>query len=349
MAERMILPSVASPKRDVAPHGLISGMRLSRARSAATTASVPARVWAWPGYVTLMLGGLTALAVPHLVDEMRYAPLVASLLLFGLPHGAVDHLVPGWVRGRPLGEVVFTALIAGYVAVAALGVAIWLAAPLVAIGIFFLVAAAHWGASELTWFPGQRRPIAFAAARGLVPVLVPALAFPAAFDQATKSLLSPFLSHPPGLAPTGWLRLAGVIVVAMICALGAGRGARERAELVGLVAFFALVQPVFAVGLYFIAWHSLRHIVRLGTLEPAAASQIADGRPLRAIISVMRAALPCTVAALLGLVGFGALLAVRLTSADQISAVALALIAALTIPHTLVVAWLDRVTREPRF
>jgi hypothetical protein len=58
----------------------------------------------------------------------------------------------------------------------------------------------------------------------------------------------------------------------------------------------------------------------------------------------MAAALPCTVVSLLGLAGFGVLLAVHLTSADQITAVALALIAALTLPHTCVVAWLDRTT-----
>ncbi len=302
---------------------------------------VPPTVWAWPGYLTLGLGGLAALLAPHLVDELRYVPLLASLVLFGLPHGAVDHLVPGWVRGRPLSRASFAQLIAAYLGLTALGIGLWLVDPLLALALFFLTAVVHWGASELTWFPGQRRRVAFAAARGLVAVILPALAFPTAFDQATRSLLAPFLTHPPDLAPTGWLRILAIAAFALVCALGAGQDRRARLELLGLVAFFALVQPVFAVGLYFIAWHSWRHIVRLATLEPTAAAQMNAGRPRAAVTTVMAATFPLTALSLLGLAGFGALLAVHLTAADQITAVALAMIAALTLPHTLLVAWLD--------
>ncbi len=339
----MTFAVVAAPRGAFTSGEPVPGMRPDRGGSRAQV-SVPVRWWAWPGYVTLWLGGLVALVAPHLVYELRYVPLVASLMLLGLPHGAVDHLVPGWVRKRALGRRGLALLVTGYVAVTAIGIAVWLVAPLVALALFFLTAAVHWGASELTWFPAQPRRAAFAAARGLVPVVLPALASPTAFDQATRSLLSPFLSHPPDLAPAGWLRVVAGVAVAVVCALGAGRGRRPRLELVGLVAFFGLVQPVFAIGLYFIAWHSWRHTIRLAALEPTAASQMDDGHPLRAVATIMVAALPCTVVSLLGLCGFGALLAVHLTSTDQIIAVALALIAALTLPHTLLVAWLDRVT-----
>jgi Brp/Blh family beta-carotene 15,15'-monooxygenase len=307
-----------------------------------------AALCAWPGYVTLAIGLAAALLAPGEVHQIRYVPLLASLLVLGLPHGAVDHLVPGWSRGRRLSGRELTLLVGAYLAVTAAGMTLWLLAPVAALGVFFAVAAAHWGASELIWFPAARRPVAFAAARGLVPIALPALAFPTAFSRATTALLSPFLTHPPVIAPTGPIRVAGFAALALICLAGSGQGTRERLELAGLATFFALVEPVFAVGLYFIAWHSWRHIARLATLEPVAAAAIEAGRPARAVARVLRAALPCTALALVGLAGFGAVLAVDTSSAQQVTAVALAMIAALTVPHAVIVAWLDRAAARRR-
>lgn len=46
---------------------------------------------------------------------------------------------------------------------------------------------------------------------------------------------------------------------------------REDAfEIVLLAAFFALVPPVLAVGLYFCLWHSVRHVGRLMLLDPTS-------------------------------------------------------------------------------
>jgi len=291
--------------------------------------------------VTLAMGLVAALLVPGVVHQLRYVPLVASLFVLGLSHGAVDHLVPGWAAGRPLERPRLLMLLGGYVAVAGAVIALWLWSPLAGVAVFFAVTVAHWGASELFWFPAQRRRWAFAGARGLVPVVLPALAFPAAFGQAITALLTPFMANPPLLAPTGWVRAAGLAALALICLAGAGQGTRDRLELAGLIAFFALVEPVFAVGLYFIAWHSWRHIVRLGTLEPFAAAQMQAGHPRRAVVQVLLAALPCTAIALVGLGGFAALLAIHPSSGSQLTAVALAMIAGLTVPHALSVAWLD--------
>jgi Brp/Blh family beta-carotene 15,15'-monooxygenase len=308
-------------------------------------ADLPPSLWAWPGYVVLGLGVALRLAAPQLVIEGRYVPLVASLVLCGLPHGAVDHLLPGWVRARPLSRRAMAALLGGYVLTALAVLLLWLTSPLVAAGLFFLVTVVHWGASELVWFAPQRRPWSFALARGVVPVILPALAFPGRFSHALDALLGPFLTHPPDVSVTGWIRALALIAVALICLAGAGDSRRARLELAGLAGFFLLVDPVFAVGLYFIAWHSWRHIIRLSTVDPAASLQLARRRPARAIHTVIVAALPCTLIALAGLGGFAALLAIHITAAAQVTSVALALIAALTIPHAIIVAWLDAHTQ----
>ena len=300
------------------------------------------RLWAWPGYGVLALGVAVSLLAPAAVVQARYVPLVASLFICGLPHGAVDHLVPGWVRGRAFSRREMGGFLAAYLALTLVLIPVWLIAPVPALAGFFAVTVLHWGGSELVWFPGQRRPALFAAARGMAPVILPALAFPARFNRAVHALLAPFMTHPPRIAPSGAVEVLGLGLFAVVCLLGAGTTRRARLELLGLVVVFATVDPVFAVGLYFIAWHAWRHLVRLATLDPLAAAELHRRRPDRAMLTVLRAALPCTLAALLGLLGFAALLAVHLSAPAQITAVALALIAALTVPHTILVAWLDR-------
>jgi Brp/Blh family beta-carotene 15,15'-monooxygenase len=298
-------------------------------------------VWAWPGYLALAAGLVAGVVAPRAVHAARYAPLAASLVVVGLPHGAVDHLVPGWLRGAPLERRDLLRLLAAYGFTVAAGVGLWLAAPLAGLAVFLLVAVLHWGTADLAWSPGVPRPAAFAAARGLVAIAVPAFAHPHGFARAVQTLLAPFLAAPPSLAASGWARGAGLAALALVGLAGAGRRPREMLELAGLAAFFVLVDPVFAVGLYFVAWHSWRHVVRLAALEPVAARLLTTGRPWAATGRVLQAALPCTVIALAGLLALTAVLAVRLADVTELTAVALSLIAALTVPHAAVVAWLD--------
>lgn len=314
----------------------------SAGAQSASAAALSPRLWAWPGYVVLGAGFALNLVAPAAVAQARYAPLVASLVICGLPHGAVDHLVPGWVRGRAFSPHEMGRFLAAYLVLTLALIPVWFIAPVLALVGFFAVTVLHWGWSELAWFPAQRRPALVAAARGMAAVFLPALAFPARFNRAVHALLMPFMAHPPRIVPTGTVEIVGLALFATVCLLGLGESLRARLELLGVVVFFATVDPVFAVGLYFIAWHSWRHLVRLATIDPVAAAALAERRPVQAILRVLGAAIPCTLAALLGLLGFAALAAVRLSAPAQITAVALALIAALTVPHTILVAWLDR-------
>ena len=303
------------------------------------------RVWACPGEITLGAGLVASLVAPRLVHELRYVPLLASLVVLGVPHGAVDHLIPGWVDAQPSRTAERgrrRRLIAGYVALTLGGVLVWLTDPVIGLGLFLLAAVAHWGSADLAWSPGVRHRVGFAAVRGAIPVLWPAVAYPRADAAALQMLLAPF--HPgltiaplPGLARGV---LAGLIVAAA-AGSGAGAGTRERLETIGLLVVFSLVDPVAAVGLYFIAWHSWRHVVRLAAIAPAGAERLRAGHPAAAVGVVLRAAIPCTVVALAGIAALAAALSVAPTAWPELIAPALALIAALTVPHSLLVAWLD--------
>ena len=98
------------------------------------------RPFALLAYGALASAIFLALVAPGAVQVALFWPLLASLLIFGLPHGAVDHNVPARL-GAPS---VRNPLLIGYVALTAAGLVLWWIAPAVALAIFLAAAAVHW-------------------------------------------------------------------------------------------------------------------------------------------------------------------------------------------------------------
>ena len=318
-------------------------------------------------HVALLAYGALAAAVvleltwPGAVETTRYWPLLASMLVLGLPHGAVDHNVPSRLNAAS----VRAPLLIGYVALTVAGLALWWIAPGPALAVFLIVAILHWGSGDL-WFalkvsgraPFGRpwRAAAFIAARGLLPVLLPLLVDPAAAAEGTGAILGAVGADDAGWAPVGAWRLAGFALVgsAVFAAIAASvldhrgssnvRAGRIDMAEIGLLSLTMLVvSPIFAVGVYFIAWHSPRHVARLISSSPPQAQLIGAGRVPAAVLAWHREAVPLTAVSLAGL-GLLAVLAWRVPAeADAVAGIGLALVAALTLPHALVVAWMDRV------
>lgn len=87
---------------------------------------------------------------PNVVQTYALYPLLLGTVVLGLPHGALDHLLPArlnlsW-RHKPLAVGGYLAL---YVALAAAFFALWLSAPRVAFSCFLLLTVAHWGHGDL--------------------------------------------------------------------------------------------------------------------------------------------------------------------------------------------------------
>jgi Brp/Blh family beta-carotene 15,15'-monooxygenase len=305
--------------------------------------------WRQGTYLALAVAAVASLLAPSAVQLVLWLPLLIGLVVVGMPHGAIDHLVPGRVLGRPLSVGALTVLLAGYVLLAAAGVALWLAEPGVAVVALLVVAAVHWGQGEV-WFLvhglGRARPrsrvsyVSIIAARGLLPVLGPIVAHPASFQRALHGALAPFGAGRLDLAPHGPAEVVGVLVLAGAVAAalvacgrdGPGGRGRDLGELAGLTVFVCITPPVLAIGTYFVAWHSVRHVARLAALE----------RPPRSISHLARDAAPCTAIALAAVVALGGAVAVDALSAPALAGVSLAVVFGLTLPHSLIVAWMDR-------
>ncbi|MFC7073730.1 Brp/Blh family beta-carotene 15,15'-dioxygenase [Halovenus rubra] len=321
------------------------------------------RVTIVPGWVILVAVTLLFAAGLTLPLEYQFVPLVASVALLGLPHGAVDHLAPTRVRGRTATGRSFVAVGALYAVVGGLYAVIWFVVPIVGFVSFIMVTWLHWGQGEVHSLlallglehlgtPSQRALTGLA--RGTLPMLVPLVAFPDQYQLIAKTLVGLFAASTLGpidivFSPTGRFVVGLLVTTLLIASLAVGyhRATRRRdwivdvAEVCLLVGFFALVPPILAVGLYFTCWHSLRHIGRLLAIDPGARRALNARQYGTALARFGRDAAPLTAISLAFLGIFYWFVPVSPGTLSEWVGLYLVLIAALTVPHVVVVTWLD--------
>ena len=263
---------------------------------------------------------------PGAATEAGPALLVTAGLL-GLPHGAVDHLALGWVRGRT--GAARPGVLFAYAAAAIVAAVAALAAPLPALLLLLALSVAHFAEGEAAFdrLRGGAGLMLPAAALGTAVVALPLVLRPAAarplllaLDPALPAVLAG--ARLPLLVGTALLVTAGLAV-----ALRGGQRA-AAAELAVVAVAAALGPPLVVFAAWFAGWHAPRHLVRLAALEPSG-----DGRE-RVRRLARGAALPTAFAAA-GLAGLALLL-------GGLPAAVLIVLLALTVPHAAVVAQLDR-------
>ena len=307
----------------------------------------------WPSRAVVLLLAVAFAAGLRVPGWVQYLPFAASLVLFGLPHGAVDHLVPARLAGRAADRRSVLGVVLLYLALSGLCLALWFAAPAAAFVLFIGVTVFHWGAGDLhalVFFGpddlgrmGRASRALLLVLRGALPMLVPLLFFPDAYRGVAVDAAGLFGADAAALSgafsPAFRLAVgAALAVVAVVFFLRAtGDLARVEMSLLPvaletllLFAFFAVVPPVLAIGLYFAAWHAPRHISRLVLLDPVPASSrfARDAAPLTGLALALLAAFYLAVPAGEGNVG-------------SLLAVYLVLISALTLPHAVLVWYMD--------
>ena len=284
------------------------------------------------------------LAWPGGWGSAAWIPLVAGLLL-GLPHGAVDHLVPGFRLGhsaaRAGGVAVAYAVLALVVLVA---FRTW---PGPALALFVILSVAHFGTGETAFHDLRqgRSPgvdVLGAGAFGAAVLVLPLLHH----RGAVAPLIALVVPGSSGLLPAAPSRAgeaAVLAIVAVAAAVRISRAQRGPAAELGLLSVAAiLVPPTVFFGAYFGAWHSGRHTARLLAEDPANAADLAAGRLRPPLLRFARtAALPTAAAS-------GTVLALWAAAGGWQAFVAadLSVLAALTVPHVVVVCWLDAQQRR---
>jgi Brp/Blh family beta-carotene 15,15'-monooxygenase len=169
-------------------------------------------------------------------------------------------------------------------------------------------------------------------------MLLPLVFAPQLYRQVAESICQLFSDSPSELPWINAVTLRAIVLgcvlfLGFIEALLANRSSAtfllNASESCLLFVAFISLPPLPAIGFYFIFWHGLRHVLRLMKTERLSLSLFA-----------WRSA-PATLAALAMLIFLGFAIS-RHHPNPRFIGVYLALIATLTVPHSAVVAWMDR-------
>ena len=277
-------------------------------------------------------------------DSLNWQIVLATIALaVGIPHGALDHLVT-LPRSAPIRMAIFIFI---YVAIAL--IAIYAILKWNVWGFIFVVvmSATHFGIGDSAFLneldslknpTGARIPAwLYAPAAGLLPVMIPLVNSRSseALTKVNESLVNWHQGYTTEI-------ILAVAAITTLCLLGLLQRKRYRDALdVALLAALASVAPpLVAFAVYFGCWHALRHTARLTSLLPNSESAYLRGRPGQAFIAAVIPGLP----ALFGTIIFIAVLAgfSQQDLSDKFLWLTLVTIWALTVPHMLVTAKLDR-------
>lgn len=298
----------------------------------------------------LVLAGLGQ-AFPAQAGWLLGPLLAVGLVSLGIAHGACDQLVlpahrpAGLGRGYPLR---FGASYLGLAVMAGLG---WWRWPGAAVGGFFLLTAWHWGSADAPALPRhQALWVVHSLLRGALLFAVPAQWWPVEAQDSVEGLLA-FAGAAPlvaGQFAAGAACLWPLVLAGHLALWGSyavlqrpQRWRTDAMESLLLTGLFLALPPLLALGVYFVFWHSLQHVLRLNSLLGYAATAdpakpwVALGRELGFFA---RRAWPPLLASLAALAVLYALPGAPPLSSPTWLGPALAATAAVTLPHSLLVS-----------
>jgi Brp/Blh family beta-carotene 15,15'-monooxygenase len=269
--------------------------------------------------------------------------LAAIALAIGIPHGALDHLVT-LPKSNPVKMTIFVVI---YVAIAL--AAIWAILRWNVWGFIAVVvmSATHFGIGDSAFIAecdrvkgrtGPHIPIwAYASAAGLLPVVIPLVN--SRSTEALTKVNSHLINWHHGYTSEIQILVAAIAAVSLMTLLIRKRY-RDVLDLALLVALASVAPPLVAFAVYFGCWHAMRHTARLTSLLPRSRAAYEAGKPSQAFLNAVIPGLPALVGTLIFVVVLAGISKDNLS--DSFLWLTLVTIWALTVPHMIVTAKLDR-------
>lgn len=193
---------------------------------------------------------LSSIGSPY-TETFMYSMIVFGLMLIGVPHGAVDHLLKK--DSKPLVQ-----FIAKYLLIITLNFILWIYAPKIALILFLIYSAFHFGESELEKL-NQAHSLKKAIKGGLIGALI---LFIVVFSHWQESIS--VLKNIQNLLPQKLfeIKISPALYASLISAAFVGlylclfQNKKHFVQL-SLILFFGLFMPLIAAfSLYFICQHS---------------------------------------------------------------------------------------------
>ena len=294
--------------------------------------------------VAAAIGILLSLIFSWLLQtsSMGWQVVVAVIALaIGIPHGALDHLVT-LPKSQPTKMVIFVVI---YVAVAVVAVVGILKFNTIGFILVLFMSAIHFGIgdaafiSEIDKRTNPERKLNrwfYIPAAGFTPVFIPLVN--SASTEALASVNPALINWHQGF-DSEILILVSAFAVLSIAVMFVGKRKREGVDLTLLLLFAHLAPPLIAFAVYFGCWHAMRHTARLTLSLPKCIESLNLGLNRKAFSSAVIPGLP----ALVGTFVVAAVLALSGQSfSDEFFWMALVVVWALTVPHMVVTAKLDR-------
>jgi beta-carotene 15,15'-dioxygenase len=275
-------------------------------------------------------------------DSLGWQLVLAIIALaVGIPHGAMDHLVT-LPKSAPVRMAIFVII---YVAIALLAIYAILRWNVWGFIGVVIMSAIHFGIGDAAFLSEQdslsgnsRIPAwIYAPAAGLLPVAIPLVN--SRSTEALEEVNSALINWHRGYT-TEILILVAVIATLSLLALLQRKRYRDALDIALLAALASFAPPLVAFAVYFGCWHAMRHTARLTSLLPNSESAYLRGRPGQAFVAAVIPGLPALVGTFIFVVilaGFS-----QQDLSDEFLWLTLVTIWALTVPHMIVTARLDR-------
>ena len=262
-------------------------------------------------------------------------------LAVGIPHGALDHFV---TVPRTNKKIMFI-FISIYVLVAGAAVLAILKWNVLGFQIVVLMSLVHFGVgdsaflNELDRLKGKTSshlPTTFVVlAFGSIPVVMPLInsSSTSALSQVNTNLINWHQGFDQALRSI----VLALFIVALV-ALVITKRFRDVIDLFLLAALAVLTPPLIAFAVYFGCWHAMRHTARLTLVLPESLSAYEQGNALKAFWSAVLPGTPALIGSFLVAAGLWIYGEVD----KSFFWFVLTIVWALTVPHMIVTAKLDR-------
>lgn len=296
------------------------------------------RVYRFVIGITLVAAGLSLFTDPAQMGLVELAVLFGAVLLLGIPHGAIDHLVASEVYGLDATVKDQAKFYVFYLLMMLIYGALWVVFPVACLLLFLMFAIYHFGQSDLEYL-GLPAPDRYAlyVSRGVLLIGLPIVAHLEVVSPIFVQIAGLDLLGYPWLADHATAWTAGVVLQHVMITGGLAVRHRIKRAAVGretlnialLTALFLVANPLVAFAIYFGFWHSLGHILELVRYFNR------QGEPM-SVWSFYRKAAAFTVMSVVGLLMLYALNSAFGLEEHMISLLFI-LIAVLTLPHMVIV------------
>lgn len=280
-----------------------------------------------------------SLAAPEAAASLAPWLVLFSVLIIGIPHGAIDHVMASELYGLGSGWRGQLLFYGGYLALMLVVALLWFFSPILGMMLFLGISMYHFGEADMqdflvdgagkgaTWIASVARGlliivlIVFSDLGTTVPVMASAM-------RVSESLLYGFFPGP--VLPVALTVMVYAVAMGVLVAKRlVGRAVVLIADTFILASMLLITGPLAGFALYFALWHSLGHVREMQQFFAGR------GKPM-SLGAFYKKAAPFTLVSVAGLL----MLAFVWTAFEahaEFLALMFVLISVLTLPHMFIV------------